>query len=159
MPHCRWPYHECPSHKRGHTRSPHKQHMSRSTQYCSVREDLEPGNRGPHPEVEDKPGGDALAHDVDEEVGDGKEPHIGILQAVLNQQRQQPWFVLLLICTAHSGSSHVAYLEPFAYASADLKAHKTLCKNHMCIPLYPVCEAKLCLYLRAQVPCIKWLFA
>ena len=40
---------------------------------------------GQHLQVEDEPGGRALADDVDKEVGDGKEPDIGAGQHVLHE--------------------------------------------------------------------------
>ena len=58
-------------------------------------------------EVEDEPGGDALAHNVDEEVGYCKQPHIGILQAVVHQQLQQPGlFLISLACAMTVEPSH-----------------------------------------------------
>lgn len=58
---------------------------------------------GCHLEVEDEPGSDALPDDIHEEVGDGKQPHVRVLQAVLHQQRQQAWLVLL-VCKPHTMS-------------------------------------------------------
>ncbi len=46
-------------------------------------------NMGARLQVEDEPGGDALAHDVHEEVGDGQQPHVRVLHAVLVQQAPQ----------------------------------------------------------------------
>ncbi len=47
------------------------------------------GKGGARLQVEDEPGGDALAHDVHEEVRDGQQPHIRVLHAVLVQQAPQ----------------------------------------------------------------------
>lgn len=59
---------------------------------------------GSHLEVKDEPRCDALPDDVHKEVGDGEQPDVWVLKAVLHQQRQQARLVLL-------GCSHTSRLR------------------------------------------------
>ncbi len=68
-----------------------------------------------YPQVEDEPGGDTLTHNVHEEVGDSKQPHVHVLQAVVHQQLQQAG---LLLCLAYSGTYAILVSN-----SKDLSAH------------------------------------
>jgi len=97
------------------------------------------GRQGQHLEVEDEPGGDPLAHYVDEEIGDSEEPHVRVLQAVLHQQCQQARLVLLGCATPHHlESKPTPSFERSAPPAVDLSP---LCsaatKQQLQIPQWP----------------------